>query len=416
MEHGRGDEAVVAADPRRAPRAAALFFALVFSAGCLRALTDGSGTAVARAEDRSILTKMVSWGAGDGGGGRSNPPTSPARGTEAGGDNLTTSSSLDYPILFQGEPVPIPPELVHISDLIDTLESTHKPLFWHVPRSAGSTVKDVAAFCIGLTQANEVGGSDGHGDDEDLGIIEDVDGAKFINVDSTSPEGLLRAKRFHIAASPVVHLIVTPYLYEAAPLFDARNKARLFVMLRHPIERAVSMFYYLHTSSAHKDVLGGINSVDKYAKSKLVENNWMTRFLSNKMSGEITLEHEAIAREILRRKILIGLLKHKNESMRRFELYFGWVTNGAKNEECRERIVNWDWPGKNKHAEIMKGSDVYDLLWEQNTFDIRLYEYAEELFQEQGRLFEEAEEDEEEWLEEGDEDDQGEELSEEGSS
>lgn len=37
------------------------------------------------------------------------------------------------------------------------------PLFWHVPRAGGSTMKDIMGQCLGLVSASEVGVRDGHG-------------------------------------------------------------------------------------------------------------------------------------------------------------------------------------------------------------------------------------------------------------
>ena len=48
----------------------------------------------------------------------------------------------------------------------------------------------------------------------------------------------------------------------------------------------------------------------------------MTRFLSNALSGELTPEHEAIAKEVLRTKCLIGLLRDKTETLRRLDVFF----------------------------------------------------------------------------------------------
>lgn len=56
-------------------------------------------------------------------------------------------------------------------------------------------------------------------------------------------------------------------------------------------------------------------------------------------------------------------------------------------DECQEKLLYWDWPGKNRHDPIVEGSDAWEKLKEQNTFDLRLYEYAEQLFIAQRKLF-----------------------------
>ena len=55
--------------------------------------------------------------------------------------------------------------------------------------------------------------------------------------------------------------------------------------------------------------------------------------------------------------------------------------------ECKEKVLYWDWPGKNKHDPVIKGSEAWETLYKQNTFDIRLYEYAQALFDAQGKIF-----------------------------
>jgi len=134
---------------------------------------------------------------------------------------------------------------------------------------------------------------------------------------------------------------------------------------------------------------GGVTSIEEYVRSTLVENNWMTRFLVGKMGGELYVEDEALAKEILRKKCLVGLLGKRGESFRRFELYFGWDLEGRGGDggDCVDRLLNWDWSGKNKHDTLEEGSETWDLLKDQNTFDLKLFQYAEKLFEHQGEMF-----------------------------
>ena len=165
----------------------------------------------------------------------------------------------------------------------------------------------------------------------------------------------------------------------------------MFAMFRHPVDRAVSMYYYLYNDPKLREMLNGA-SLEEYARVGPVENNWMVRFMSNALNGELTADHEAIAKEVLRRKCLIGILGRKAESLRRFEQFFGWRITGEKMEACHERLLIWDWANKNKHPLIKEGTTVWKLLENYNLFDIRLYHYAEELFIEQAGLFTERSE------------------------
>ncbi len=67
----------------------------------------------------------------------------------------------------------------------------------------------------------------------------------FVNVDTTTVEGLKRAKRLGLAQSGLADTIVTTYVHELHELFDKQHRGRLFAMFRHPVDRAVSLFHYL---------------------------------------------------------------------------------------------------------------------------------------------------------------------------
>jgi hypothetical protein len=71
------------------------------------------------------------------------------------------------------------------------------------------------------------------------------DGAAYINVDTSTAEGIRKAKRVGLVESGVANVIASPHFYPAASLFNADEEGRCFTMIRHPIERAVSMFHYL---------------------------------------------------------------------------------------------------------------------------------------------------------------------------
>ena len=118
--------------------------------------------------------------------------------------------------------------------------------------------------------------------------------------------------------------------------------------------------------------------------------SWMTRFLSNTLSGELTPEHEAIAKEVLRGKCIVGLLRDKAETMRRLDIIFSMksdIRDHRREEECQEKLLFWNWPGKNRHEPVVQGSEAWNILYKQNTFDLRLYDYAQQLFEAQAKLF-----------------------------
>ena len=119
----------------------------------------------------------------------------------------------------------------------------------------------------------------------------------------------------------------------------------------------------------------------------VIENNWMTRFLCNKLGGQLIPDDLAYAKEVLRTKALIGLVKRRNESYQRFKDYFGWQINDGdpKKMECEERYLEWGWDASH-YKPIEENSEEWNLLTKSNTFDLKLYEYAEMLFKVQGAI------------------------------
>ncbi|KAL7466660.1 hypothetical protein ACHAXS_011339 [Conticribra weissflogii] len=304
----------------------------------------------------------------------------------------------EIPILLYDEPVNFPNELVNLADIF---QEPYNPLknklfIWHIPRAGSTTIKRIASHCMGLSLASEAGKSEigkggiRPGSPRDvLRVVEGLDGMHFANVDMSSKEGIKRAKKLHVGTDEIVDLVSSSHIYDVATIFNLDHKGYMVAMMRHPIDRAVSIYYNMKKNPAYEHLVGNFASIDQYSRSSLVENNWMTRFLSNAPEGPLTPEHEAIAKEVLRKKCLIGLLREKTETMRRLESFFNWKADRSQRRmECEEKLLYWDWPGKNRHDPVLEGSEAWNRLEFQNTFDIRLYEYAEKLFVAQGKLFE----------------------------
>ena len=154
----------------------------------------------------------------------------------------------------EGNPIVLPQELSNISDIRVPIDrSKDVPFFWHIPRSGGSLIKNTAAYCLDLVQASNMGNAiDEEGADlPDLATVVDTQtGAKFLNVDTTSPEGLdlAKYKGSVVGTYPDLGLIITPYLFVGSQnLLNDEHKGRMFVMMRHPIQRAESMFWHLRS-------------------------------------------------------------------------------------------------------------------------------------------------------------------------
>lgn len=284
----------------------------------------------------------------------------------------------------------IPPSLNHLADLSDeyTKENTEVPFFWHVPKSAGSTIKDMYSNCYGLVEASESGITEGHENDEVLQVVTLEDGWKFLNVDTTIPTGIERAARMKAAESDMLDLLVSPLPYEAVPkLLSSDHKGRFFTVFRDPIERVVSIFYYLQKAThepTYNPALANM-TLEEYVFSDLAESNFISRCLIDKMEAPFVEEDFSVAREILRTKTLVGLLDEMEESVRRFDSYFEF--GQPKNASCVEGYVK---KGTNRHSHPglpQPDSPVYQELLRKNHMDVRVYKYAVELFHEQASMF-----------------------------
>lgn len=223
---------------------------------------------------------------------------------------------------------------------------------------------------------------------ENLEVIS-IAGASFVNVNIVSLPGILHAQSLSLASSGLPDVMVSPHIHEMAALFSPSHKGRLFTILRHPVDRAVSIFY--HEQRVNPNFAG--MSVAEYfgGGGGVVENNWMTRFLTGKKGGTLTPDDLTIAMEILRRKVLVGLMDEMEESLRRFKSYFGWVDDKNRGESDTGACERQQFLSPQSGAgmgDIPRGSQAWNLIMQQNRFDMQVYEYALSLFGEQKGMLE----------------------------
>lgn len=279
--------------------------------------------------------------------------------------------------------------LHHFADVRDTPRPTDTAFFFHVPRAGGSTIKDMMGKCMGLIQASEVGVRDGHNTDTALQVLT-IQENKYVNVDTTTIPGIQRAVDMGLARSGMSDLIVSSYFHESASLFDLEHQGRAFIMLRNPFDRAVSMYY--HRLHELHDLDESV-SIEDYGQGNGIENNWMTRFLTNRMTGELTKEDMEQAKEILKEKFLIGFLDDLEESVYRIIKYNGWKyaddeTAKMKQEDCIADLAKLGSNINTEGYELPKrGTQAYALIIWQTQFDSKLFEYARELFDDQTKTY-----------------------------
>mmetsp|Transcript_16726 Transcript_16726/g.25274 ORF Transcript_16726/g.25274 Transcript_16726/m.25274 type:complete len:178 (+) Transcript_16726:593-1126(+) len=163
-----------------------------------------------------------------------------------------------------------------------------------------------------------------------------------------------------------------------------------FVMMRHPVDRLISLYYYLKKATwepTYSEEWASMTLME-YIQSDHVESNWMVRFLVGKPEGLVDEHDLEEAKRILLDKFWIGLQPRFAESVQRFGFLFDWKANPNWNA-CYADVE----AGKNRansnsakeHVDIE--STEWAMLREVNELDLKLYVYANELYQQQGATY-----------------------------
>jgi hypothetical protein len=280
------------------------------------------------------------------------------------------------------------------------------PIYWHIPKSGGTAIEDILGNCFGLVVAKQEG-RHGHESDTDLMLVESEDGITYANVDVSTPDGIKHAQSMGLIDELIVDVAMTSYINEIAEIMkpESNHRGRCFTIIRHPIKRAVSMFYYLQTASwetTYQPEWANM-TIEEYAQSNFVENNWMTRMLIQRINGggPVTPDEFDLAKDILRNKCLIGLLDDLENSLIRFESFFHWNQDkkinkaqikaskkGGKRDQflCQKHVVERGGDNAHPHPHYSSDSDVWKELSKHNHYDLQLYDFALKLYDEQIKL------------------------------
>jgi len=270
------------------------------------------------------------------------------------------------------------------------------PVYWHIPRTGGTTTKYIISHCLSLVETNAIGI---HEEDDVLRVVT-IEGGSYVNVDTTTQAGITRAREMNLTQSGLVDIIITPYLHDIATLFDddapdSNKTMKCFTMLRHPIDRAVSMFHTLQDAAKQQSPSSSLSafqdmSIVEYANSNFSEENWMVRYLTNEMVNPLSWSHLRLAMKILGNKCIVGLFDQFEESIQRFDQYFGWdrIEPVQNRTACQEYLIdNWITTTPDDAELVEKGTEAWNLLEVRNAYDIILYEYATKLFARQKSVF-----------------------------
>ena len=267
------------------------------------------------------------------------------------------------------------------------------PYLWTPPYAGGATLEDMVVQCLNLVVAAQRGGVEDRESYSQLKVVT-VLGRKYLNVDLFTSHGIRRAADLGLAGSGMADLVISPLLDEALGLFSPSHRGRLLVIVRHPVERELAMFRYLRAMGQRgvttRDELPP--SVSAFATSNFVSENWMTRSLVGKRKGDaVTSRDVETAKEVLRRKALVGLYEDLPGAARRYGRYFGWDGGAAFGEATVSCLEGAAEGGTNTDAvgadpDEREGSDAWTELERRNGLDVELYLYARNLFKFQSNL------------------------------
>lgn len=283
----------------------------------------------------------------------------------------------------------IPQDYSNLADIASGFQAgTDIPYFWHIPRSAGASMAHIMGTCMNLVLASNSGVRQGHDKDTSLKVVTMGD-VSYVNVDTNTAQGIERVKKMRLSSSGLADVVISSRIFDAASIFSSRNQGRLFTFFRHPVDRAASLFHYTQDTVWRRNNVKEYKNISilDYFKSSLGESNWMTRFLTNNLRKALSEKDLDAAKEILRRKCLIGLFSKKSESFYRMKQYFNWQIKDETTQNCLDKKLDWAWPLKHKHDPVEEGTDVWNAIAVMNQYDIKLYEYAQQLFREQSQLF-----------------------------
>jgi hypothetical protein len=109
------------------------------------------------------------------------------------------------------------------------------PIFWHVPKSGGTTMKQLGS-CLGLIVMGQWGMESKSKRPASLDTILKHLGKPYVNIDAISAEGMKRAHELGFVENQPTNTIFTPRVRTAAQyLFDDHHQGTVFALLRHPV-------------------------------------------------------------------------------------------------------------------------------------------------------------------------------------
>eukprot|EP00574_Skeletonema_japonicum_P006966 CAMPEP_0201723596 /NCGR_PEP_ID=MMETSP0593-20130828/7597_1 /ASSEMBLY_ACC=CAM_ASM_000672 /TAXON_ID=267983 /ORGANISM="Skeletonema japonicum, Strain CCMP2506" /LENGTH=796 /DNA_ID=CAMNT_0048214725 /DNA_START=132 /DNA_END=2522 /DNA_ORIENTATION=+ len=205
----------------------------------------------------------------------------------------------------------------------------------------------------------------------------------YVNVDCSSPEGVDRGIAHNLAESDLTDVFYSHDPYDVARLFAPPTEVygRGIVMIRNPIQRAVATYKRLQIK--RPDMVKDM-TLEQFAASHLLHDNFLTRTLSRNKHAPLTEADIDLAKEVLKRKFVVGLYDHFEDSVRRFEAFFGWKLGEGTNS-CQSKAVQQEMNLGYNDFDTLPYDSTYSAIAEKNRADLELFKFAEYLYKYQER-------------------------------
>jgi hypothetical protein len=158
--------------------------------------------------------------------------------------------------------------------------------------------------------------------------------------------------------------------------------------LRHPVDQTIISYYDFINNSDE-----GL-TLQEYLGSPYMQHNPLTRLLSNVSDlkkENVDITNLNLAKEVLRRKCLVGIYELLDQSIELFRKYFDWHGNRSSKEintdECVTGFINDSIQETeltykkldDQKYNVEYDSDIYNAIVTNNQFDMELYWYAFDL-------------------------------------
>ncbi len=200
-------------------------------------------------------------------------------------------------------------------------------------------------------------------------------------------EGLDYAARLNeLAGLPIEQKASLRLVYGHLPFGvhgNLPNQCRYFTVLRHPIDRVASHYFFVREQPNHPlhgRVVSGNLSLAEYAVSGLSGelNDGMTRLLSGRPDSDSLRGHAPCQPDELERAIdhlerhfdVVGLLEQIDSTFKLLSAVYGWPSSRAA---VRNRT-------KSRRAVESLSAAERDAILSKNQLDLHLYQWAQKAF------------------------------------